>query len=155
MNSINLITILGVILGVGILWNLFNRIIFPWLIEIRTKDIEVNPNWITSKTKEFYGFSDMDFVIVDSPLGITPRFRMSKKEKRLQLLIDNETKTSDLEKLMFIALVGKLKIIHGVWFPNKPLYWLSILCYMLDGNNINLEATSWEEVDKKTVDLPK
>ena len=155
MDMTNLIISLGVILGIGALWYLFDRLIFPWLVDVHTKDIEINPNWITSKTKEFYGFSDIDFVVVDSPLGMTPRFRLSKNKKRLQMLIDDDIKTDDIGKVMLMALAGKLKITYGLWFPDKPLYWLSILCYMLEGGNINVGDMSWEEVDKKTVDLPK
>ena len=155
MISADLIILISVIIGIGALWNMFDKIIFPWIINIRTSDIDLNPKWIISEAKHYYGFSDIDFVIVESPLGMTPRFRISKNKKRLQLLIDNDTTTNDINDILHVALVGKLKLNYGLWFPDKPLYWLSILCYMLDGGDIKEESTSWENVDKKGVDLPK
>jgi hypothetical protein len=38
---------------------------------------------------------------------------------------------------------------YGVLFQDKPIHWLSILCYMLDGGDIKQEATSWEKVNMK------
>lgn len=141
------------LLGSFLLWDLFNMRIFPWLLNKKTKDIEKNPKWITSKTKDHYGFSDIDFIVVESPLGAVPRLRVSKNKDRLQLLIGEDTLTRDVDNLMRAALAAKIKIKYGLWFPDKSTHWLSILLYMLDGGDIKQETVSWEEKDKKSVDL--
>ena len=133
-----LINIIGGIIAfiIGcILWNTFDKRIFPWLVDKTTKDIEINPKWITSKV-EYYGFSDIDFIIVNSLEGTLPRFRMSKDKKRFQLLLSEDTTTNDVDAILQLALAGKIRIKHGIWFPDKPIYWLSILCHMLDGGDV-------------------
>lgn len=152
-----IIAICIMMLGVIVSHDIFKFKIFPWLINKKTKDIEENPKWIISKTKDHYGFSDIDFIVVESPLGTTPRFRVSKDKTRLQLLIDDSIGTKDVDTLMRAALAAKIKINYGLWFPEKSVNWLSILLYMLDGGDIKQEATSWKdatkEKDKKSVDL--
>lgn len=129
-----------------IIWHIFTRKMFPWIVEKITVVIEKNPKWLTDKLrKEYYGFSNIDFIIVNSPLGMTPRFRMSKKTNNLELLIPEDTTTDDVEIIGKIALLGKIKATYDLWYPDKPLYWLSILLYMLEGKDIKEEATSWKE----------
>ena len=131
---------------------IFDRIIFPKIVEKRTKYIEVNPKWITPKLqKEYYGFQDIDIILVEDPFGCVPRFRETKNN-RYELLISNDTSVKDIDGVAHLALAGKIKMKDGLWFPEKPPYWLSILCYMLDGGDIKQEATSWEEKDKKPID---
>lgn len=128
--------ILAIIIGYVIV-NIFNNVILPFIINKRTKDIEKNPEWITSKVQnKYYGFSDIDFIIVDSPLGHIPRFRLSKDRKRLELLISDDTKVDDIEDIARVALMGKIQVRYGLSFQDKSLHWLSILCYMLDGGDI-------------------
>lgn len=136
--------ILAIIIGY-IIASIFNNIILPFIINKRTKEIEKNPKWITTRVQDkYYGFSDIDFVVVDSPLGRIPRFRLSKDRKRLELLISNDTKVDDVEDIAKVALMGKIKVRYGLSISNKPIHWLSILCYMLDGGDIiqeNCEST--------------
>lgn len=140
-----IIAIAIMILLVYIIMNLFNKYLFPLLVDKRTKDIEINPKWIVPKLKEkYYGFHDMDIIIVDSPLGELPRFRLSKNKKKLQLLLPEDISTDDFEMVAQIALVGKLKLFYGEWHPDKPAYWLSILLYLLDGGDIRIDSTKWE-----------
>lgn len=128
--------ILAIIIGCVIV-NIFNNVILPFIINKRTKDIEKNPEWITSRVQnKYYGFSDIDFIIVDSPLGRIPRFRLSKDRKRLELLISDDTKVDDIEAIAKVALMGKIQVRYGLSFQDKPIHWLSILCYMLDGGDI-------------------
>lgn len=144
--------VLLTIIGLIALYKIFDKIIFPWIVNKRTNDIEVNPKWIVSKLQaKYYGFNDMDIVIVKDPFNMIPRFRLAK-HNRLQLLIPEDTSTRDIEDIGRLALAGKLRIKYGVWFPEKPTQWLSILNYMLDGKDIKIESTKWEE-DKKPVDL--
>ena len=125
--------------------NLFNKYLFPLLVDKKTKDLEINPKWIVPKLKEnYYGFHDIDIIIVDSPLGELPRFRLSKDKKKLQLLLPEDTSTNDTEMVAQIALAGKLNLLYGEWYPDKPAYWLSILLYLLDGGDIRIDATKWE-----------
>lgn len=133
-----------------VMYEFFNKVIFPWIVDVRTKDIEKNPNWIMQKLKEnYYGFEDIDIVIVNSPLGMVPRFRTDKKQNnKLQLLIPEDISTEDIGDISRLALAGKIKIKYGLWYPDKPTYWLSILNYILDGGNINIEAAKFEKIHK-------
>lgn len=134
-----------VVLLLHITINLFNKYLFPLLIDKKTKDLEINPKWIVPKLKEnYYGFHDIDIIIVDSPLGELPRFRLSKDKKKFQLLLPEDISTNDTEMVAQIALAGKLYLLYGEWYPDKPAYWLSILLYLLDGGDIRIDATKWE-----------
>lgn len=131
---------------------LFLKYVYPLIVDKRTTDIEINPKWITTELKEnYYGFHNMDIVIVDSPLGMIPRFRLSKDKKKLQLLISEDTSTRDIDDVAQIALSGKLRLYYGVWYPDKPAYWLSILLYMLDGGEIRFNEAKWEKKEKSNV----
>lgn len=145
-----IIGVLSVYLGSS----LYKYLLHPFIVNKCTKDIEVNPKWITPKLQsEYYGFNDMDIVVAESKLNNLPRFRITK-DHRLQLLISNDTSTKDIEEVARIALLGRLKIKHNLWYPDKPTHWLSILNFMLDGGDIRQEETSWEKKqDKKPVDL--
>ena len=135
-------------------YKIFDRILFPIMVNKLTKYVEMNPEWITPKLrKEYYGFYDIDIILVNDPLGCVPRFKKTK-DKRFQLLISEDTSVKDIEDVGRLALATKIKIEYGLWFPEKPLHWLSILCYMLDGGDIKQESTRWEEVekDKKPID---
>lgn len=131
---------LGAIFGLVVLWNIFNKVIFPKMVYYEMKETERNPKWITSKL-QYYGFSDIDIVLCESRWGMLPRFKVGKNN-RLELWIDNNTSTKDVEDIGHLALVGKIKAKYGLWFPDKPTYWLSILLYMLDGGDVDM-------IDKK------
>lgn len=125
---------------------IFKIFIFPKLIELDTKEIERNPKWIMNlDAAKTYGFHDIDIVLAETNLFITlPRFRLGKNN-RFELWIPNDTLTRDAEDVLRLALVGKIQVKYGLFFPDKPLHWLSILCYMLDGGDINEAATKFEE----------
>jgi len=131
-----IIAVCTVLLILIILWDIFDKKLFPWIVNKKTKNIEKNPKWIMSKINHQYGFLDIDFILVESPLGLIPRFRASKDGTRLEMLIDKDTTTNDVDNLLRVALVAKIKMNYGLWYPNKSLHWLSILLYMLDGGNI-------------------
>lgn len=140
----------AVIITIGIvylMYELFNRVIFPWIVNKRTKDIEKNPKWIIPELQEkYYGFKDIDIITVNSPLGLIPRFRVDKKQKnRLQLLIPVDTSARDIDDIARLALAGKIRIKYGLWFPDKSAHWLAILNFMLDGGDIRIDATKWEK----------
>lgn len=146
----DLIIIISVILGIFILAKLFSRVIVPWIISKRTKYIEKNPNWLTSKIKNvYYGFYDIDFIIVENPFKSSMELRVSENKKRLELLLSNELTTNDTEEIARVALAGKIKLKYNLWFPDKPIYWLSILCFMLDGGSIKEEDASFNKIDNK------
>lgn len=121
-------------------------IIVPKIIDKTTKEINRNPKWITNELhSKYYGFSDIDFIIAHSRFGGLPRFRVSRQDfTRLELFISEDTSTRDIQEIGRIALVGKIKIKHGVFFPDKPLHWLSILCFMLDGGDVTIK-----EIEKR------
>ena len=150
-NIMNIITaLLLLVIGIYVSYKLFDKLMSPWLIKKSTKQLEINPKWITEKLQNtYYGFGDLDIIIVDSPLGMTPRFELSKHSKnKIQLLISEDISTNDIEDIAQLALAGRLRIKYGVWYPDKPTYWLSILNYMLDGGDVREESTSWEKADK-------
>lgn len=133
-----------------ILIRIFNDFVVSFVVKRKTKVLEKNPKWITSRIQEkYYGFNDIDFILAECPLGGLPKFNISKDKERIELWISNDTPIRDLESLAKIALLGKIKIRYGVYFPEKPIYWLSILCYMLDGGDIRQESVTWEEANKK------
>ena len=136
-----IITILMTYLG----FQVYKYYLRSFIIEKGTKDLEINPKWIISELQtNYYGFSDMDIVLVESKFGNIPRFRYTKSN-RFQLLVSEDISTKDIDNIAQFALLGKIKIKYGLWFPNKPAYWLSILLYMLDGGDIKQTTTSWEE----------
>ncbi|HAH17444.1 MAG TPA: hypothetical protein DCL29_00240 [Eubacterium sp.] len=129
---------------------LYNKIIYPLLVVKTTIDVEKNPKWIVSKLQEnYYGFKDMDIILVDSPFGLLPRFRIDKqKNNKLQLLVSKDISTYDIENIACIALAGKIRIKYGLWFPDKPAHWLSVLNFMLDGGEIRVKEMTWEDKTK-------
>lgn len=145
----------GIILAILILivcCHIFNRYIFPKIIEKTTKETEVNPKWITTELRQkYYGFDDIDFILAENPLGALPRFRASKDKTRLEVLIPNDILTKDIEDFGRVALIGKIQAKYGLFFPDKPIHWLSILCYMLEGGDVNMIDKPVEK-DKKPID---
>lgn len=143
-------------LVVYIIIKLFNNFVVSFVVSFvvkrKTTVIEKNPKWITSRIQEkYYGFNDIDFILAECPLGGLPKFNMSKDKERIELWIPNDILIRDLESLAKIALLGKIKIRYGIYFPEKPIYWLSILCYMLDGGDIKQESVTWEEAHGKKI----
>ena len=143
-------------LVVYIIIKLFNNFVISFVVSFvvkrKTTVIEKNPKWITSRIQEkYYGFNDIDFILAECPLGGLPKFNISKDKERIELWIPNDILIRDLESLAKIALLGKIKIRYGVYFPEKPIYWLSILCYMLDGGDIKQESVTWEEAHGKKI----
>ena len=134
------------------LFNNFVVSVVSFVVKRKTTVIEKNPKWITSRIQEkYYGFNDIDFILAECPLGGLPKFNISKDKERIELWIPNDILIRDLESLAKIALLGKIKIRYGVYFPEKPIYWLSILCYMLDGGDIKQESVTWEEAHGKKI----
>lgn len=141
-----------VILFLGIaltymLYRIWKYHIFPKIVDIKTKEVEVNPKWIMKELHtKYYGFYDIDFITTEGVFADRPRFRSNRKDDtRLQFLIPNDTSIRDLEELGRLALIGKLKIKYGVFYPDKPIMWLSIVCFLLDGHDINLKSVSFDK----------
>ena len=117
-------------------YHLFASIILPILVKKGTKLIEKNPKWIMSETSAYYGFQDIDFMMVESRFEITPRFRINDKTNRFELLLPNDIPANYSDDIVRLALAAKLKLKYNLFFPEKSTYWLSVLCYLLDGGNI-------------------
>lgn len=132
--------LLFIIVGYA-LSRLYRFVIFPKIIEKTTKEFDKNPKWITNELHaKYYGFADIDFITAENTIGALPRFRVSKTDKsRLEILIPNDTLTRDVEQMGQVALVGKIKIKYGLFFPDKPIHWLSILLFMLEGGEISVK----------------
>lgn len=154
MNDI-LAIIICIIIGflLGKVWKYF---LAPLIITKSTQDIEENPKWITPKLRErYYGFSDVDIITARSSIGTAlPRFRLkASKEKnkdRFQLLIPEDVSVNEIDDIAKIVLRGKLNLYYNLDYPDKSAHWLSILLYLLDGNDIF--DTSNINKDKKPVD---
>ena len=137
MTEIQTVVICVIIMSaLYLLWETFNHIIFPKMVYNGMKEIERNPKWITSKLC-YYGFDEIDIVLCESKWGMLPRVRAGKE--KLELWIDNDTSTKDVEDIGSLALASLLKIKYNLWYPDKPLYWQSILLYMLDGGEIEMK----------------
>ena len=143
--------ILAIIIVIIILYTsskVWKYMLCPFIINKTTQEIEKNPKWITPKLKQnYYGFSDIDIITAKSSVGTLPRFRLNSKEKgkeRLELLIPEDTPVNDIDKVATLALQGKIHLYYNLFFPDKSAYWLSILLYMLEGNDIKRESIKWE-----------
>lgn len=137
MNT-NVIVIIAVIIEIYLTIRSCNRIIFPYFMKRDMKEVDRNPNWVVSKL-QYYGFNDIDIVLYESKMFSYTQFRGNKDKSKLEFWIPNETSIDEVPEIGRIALVGKLKAKYGLWFPDKPIHWLSILCFMLDGGDINME----------------
>lgn len=119
-------------------YRIFDRAIFPKIVWHDTKEIDRNPSWITSKLLgQYYGFNQIDIVLAECKWGMLPRVRQG--EEKLELWVDADTSTKDVEEIGLLALSALLKVNYNLWFPDKPLYWLSILLFMLDGGDIEVK----------------
>lgn len=120
---------------------LYRYVIFPKIIEKTTTEFDKNPKWITNELhSKYYGFADIDFITANNTVGHLPRLRVAKDDKtRLEMLIPHDIETREVEAIGQLALVGKIKVKYGLFFPDKPLHWLSILCFMLDGGEVNVK----------------
>ena len=138
--------LLFILIGYALI-RLYKLVIFPKIINKTTKEFDKNPKWITDELKsKYYGFHDIDFITAENTIGALPRFRVAKDDDtRLEMLISVDTTTREVEQIGQVALVGKIKIKYGLFFPDKPIYWLSILCFMLDGGEVEVK-------DKKPID---
>lgn len=127
-------------------FHIFKRYIFPKSVEADTKEVERNPKWIMKDVKnKYYGFQDIDIVTAETKMFYSlPRLRVVDN-KRFELLIPTDTSTKDVNDILRLALMGKIEVKYGLQFRDKPLHWLSILCYMLDGGDIREAATTFEE----------
>lgn len=126
---------------------LFKDVILPKIVEKKTVETEVNPKWIKSKVEGKYGFQDIDFILARSPFNNLPYMRMINKDEtiRFQFILSEDTSINDVNEMARLALAGKIYVKYHVLYMDKPLFWLSILCYMLDGGDINESKTAWSE----------
>ena len=120
-----------------IIWDITSKIIMPKIVYKSMKETERNPKWITSEL-QYYGFDDIDIVLYESNWITRPCFRLGKDNK-LELWISDDTSPRDATDVGRLALCGKVKAMYGLWFPDKPIYWLSVLLYMLDGGDITVK----------------
>lgn len=135
-------TILAVIITYA-LYQLWKYWIHPAILDSKTKKLETNPKWITDILYKFYGFQDIDFVVVKCSISDSPRFQVSTKN-RLTFLVPENITSDQVEEIGRIALIGKLNIKHQLFYPDKHILWLSILCYLLDGHDIAMSDAAFE-----------
>lgn len=119
------------------MYKIFDHIIFPKMIYNGMKETDRNPKWIMSKLSQYYGFNEVDIVLCTSKWGMLPCMREGKE--KLELWIDEDTPTSDVNDIGIMALAGVLKMKYGILDLDKPIYWQSILLYMLDGGEIEMK----------------
>ena len=140
------IALLFVIFIVYIATRVFKLFVRPVILDMNTKEIERNPKWIVDKVKGvYYGFHDIDFILAESNIfSSLPRFKISKTD-RYELWLPSDISIKDVDEIVRLALVGKIQARYGLIFRDKPLYWLSILCYMLDGGDIREDKVAFED----------
>ena len=130
------------------LWKIF---VHPKIVKNVIQEIERNPDWLMSVLrKKYYGFSNIDIIIARSSVVKLPMLNVKfiDNKVRLELYLSEDTSTKDIDDVAQLALEGKLYVLYGLKFSDKPAHWLGILLYMLDGGDIKEEATSWEEKHK-------
>lgn len=119
-------------------WKIFNKTLAPILIQKGLTEIARNPKWITSRLhEEYYGFDDVDIILCESKWGVLPYFHIN--HKRIEVWVSNNTSIDEVEALGHLILCSRLKVEYGLWYTGKPLYWLSLLLYMLDGGDMKVE----------------
>lgn len=133
-----------------IAFNLCRKVIMPAFIRKTRVEIERNPKWLTPKLRnQYYGFGDIDIILADSPYGDVTDFQF--KKDHFELVISNDVTLRDVESIARFALLYKLSIKYNLRissYIDKPAYWLSILCYLLDGRDVNPEGIRWETPSK-------
>lgn len=117
----------------------WKRWVRPMMETFKMKEVDRNPKWVMRQLVSYYGFEDIDFVLFDSGVVCSPRLKTNKTRDRLELWLPCDTLTKDVPELGRIALACKLHVRYGVWYPDKPIYWLSVLLFMLDGGEIRME----------------
>ena len=139
------IALLFVIFIVYIATRVFKWFVLPVILDMDTKETERNPKWIVDKVKGvYYGFHDIDFVLAENNIfSSLPRFKITKTN-RYELWLPSDISIREVDEIVRLALVGKIKIKYGLDFGNKSLHWLSILCYMLDGGDIREDKVAFE-----------
>lgn len=128
---------------------LFKEVILPKIVKKKTIEIETNPKWIKSKVENKYGFQDIDFILARSPFNNLPYMRVVEKDKktRFQFILSEDTSVNDVDEIARLAIAEKIYVKYNLAYMDKPLFWLSILCYMLDGGDINETKTAWSNKD--------
>lgn len=124
----------------------FNKFIYPRIVKNNFVEIERNPKWIMSELN-YYGFDDIDIIVSENKFYSLPYFKLGK-DNRIELWIPSDISSKDALEVGRLALAGKITIKYGLEFPNKPIDWLSTLCYMLDGNNV----CTYSKKDNKPID---
>lgn len=135
--------ILLIIIGLFIIYKLFTKFAIPYIFTLKTKDGEKNPDWLISRL-HYYGFHDIDIILMksDSVFTRSPHFILN--HDRYELYVPDSVSVDDAEDIGKLALLGKLYVKYGVLHEDKPLYWLSILCYMLDGGGVDIADILWK-----------
>lgn len=135
--------ILLIIIGLFIIYKLFTKFVIPYIFTLKTKDGEKNPDWLISRL-HYYGFHDIDIILMkgNSIFTRTPHFTLN--HDRYELYIPDSVSVDDAEEIGKLALLGKIYVKYGTLYEDKPLYWLSILCYMLDGGGVDIADVLWE-----------
>lgn len=137
------------LLFAGMTLKLFQDLILPIIVKKQTVETEINPKWIKSKVENKYGFQDIDFILAQSSFNNLPYMRIVSEDKkkrkniRFQFILSEDTSVNDVDLVARMALAGKIYAKYGVIYNDKPLHWLCILCYMLDGGDIAEKETSW------------
>ena len=125
-----------------LLWRLYKRVLYPIILQSGMREISRNPTWVNNRIRTYYGFEDIDIVLCESLWGGLPHLRVATNKSKLELWIPNDVSVDDIDYYGRLALSAKLKINYGLWFPEKSLPWLSIVCYMLDGGDVKYEFQS-------------
>ena len=139
------IALLFVIFIVYIATRVFKWFVLPVILDMDTKEVERNPKWIVDKVNGvYYGFHDIDFILAENNIfSSLPRFKITKAN-RYELWLPSDISIRDVDEIVRLALVGKIQARYGLIFRDKPLHWLSILCYMLDGGDIREDKAAFE-----------
>ena len=135
------------------IWNVIREDITKLVVKKFITEVERNPKWLTEELfQSNYGFHDIDIVLCDSKLlkEALPLLHYNNKTYKYELLVRSDVSPRNADLVGKTALAAK--IITGFRvnisyeaLMDKPLHWLSILCYLLEGGDIKMSSVKWED----------
>lgn len=109
--------------------------------------LEKNPKWLLPELRsQYYGFHDIVIYVVKNTYISSINLHYHTALKCLEVFIpEYEAVPRDIDDIAKFILAGKIFLQHKIRITDKPVYWLSILCYMLDGGEVRQSQVQWEK----------
>ena len=112
--------------------------------------IEKNPKWIVSDLKtRGYGLDDVDVFVTENTDSSLHTFDYNASQSKLTAYVPKSFSSQDIEVLAKEILVTKIYIKTKNNYDDKPIHWLFILYYLLEGNDISPNSINWNILQKR------